>query len=58
MHGGPNRTNKAAFSIFSRLKSVFEKLRFRDRLLSVDVWPNLKFLRRSVEAHTEKEKPH
>ena len=33
MNGRPNRRNKAAFSNFSALKSVFEKLRFRDVLL-------------------------
>ena len=30
MDGRPNRRNKAAFSNASGLKSVFEKLRFRD----------------------------
>ena len=30
MEGRPNRRNKAAFSIPSGFKSVFEKLRFRD----------------------------
>ena len=31
MDGRPNRRNKDAFSNSSGLKSVFEKLRFRDR---------------------------
>jgi len=31
--GRPNRRNKTAFSNFSGLKSVFEKLRFRDGLV-------------------------
>ena len=33
MDGRPNRRNKAAFSNSSGLKSVFEKLRFRDGLV-------------------------
>ena len=33
MHGRPNCRNKAAFSNSSGLKSVFEKLRFRDGLV-------------------------
>ena len=33
MDGRPNRRNKAAFSKSSGLKSVFEKLRFRDILM-------------------------
>ena len=42
MDGRPNRRNKAAFSNSSSLKSVFEKLRFRDGLvwavgLTVDI---------------------
>ena len=33
MDGVPNRRNKAGFSNSSGLKSVFEKLRFRDGLV-------------------------
>ena len=33
MDGTPNCSNKAAFSNFFGLKSVFEKLRFRDGLV-------------------------
>ena len=33
MHGRPNRRNTAAFSNFSGLNSVFEKLRFHDGLV-------------------------
>ena len=33
MDGRPNRRNKAAFSNSCSLKSVFEKLRFRDGLV-------------------------
>ena len=33
MDGRPNRGNKAVFSNFSGLKSVLEKLRFRDGLV-------------------------
>ena len=33
MEGRPNRRNEAAVSNFSGLKSVFEKLRFRDGLV-------------------------
>ena len=33
MDGRPNRRNNAAFSNSSGLKSVFEKLRFRDGLV-------------------------
>ena len=33
MNGRPNRRNKAAFSNFSALKSVFENLRLRDGLV-------------------------
>ena len=33
MDCGPNRRNKAAFSNSSGLKSVFEKLRFRDGIV-------------------------
>ena len=39
MDGRPNRRNKAAFSNSSGLKSVSEKLRFRDGY-SVDRRPN------------------
>ena len=45
MDGRPNRRNKAAFSNSSGLKSVFEKLRFRDGLVwTVDLTVEIKLL--------------
>jgi len=51
----PHENKKLAFSNFSGLKSVFQKLRFRDGLvwtagLTVEIKLRFKFLRRFVDA--------